>query len=54
MNELYIRNKEQAEKIIEAWKNCSICNECPLNSPEGWRCSYIKEQAEKYLKERQK
>lgn len=51
MSELYIQNKEQAKKIIKAWNNCRICSECKLNSPEGWKCSYIKEQAEKYLKE---
>lgn len=51
MNELHIRTKEQAEAIIKAWEECRICSECKLNSPEGWRCSYIKEQAEKYLKE---
>lgn len=51
MNELHIRTREQAEAIIKAWGKCRSCSECQLNSPEGWSWSYIKEQAEKYLKE---
>lgn len=45
--------KEQAEAIIKAWNECSTCSECKLNTPEGWRCSYLKEQAEKYLRRKE-
>lgn len=50
MSELHIKTREQAEAIIKAWGECRTCSECKLNSHEGWRCRYIKEQAEKYLK----
>lgn len=48
---IFIRDKEQAEAIIESYESCDICSECPLNNPEGLRCSYLYELAEKYLKE---
>ena len=51
MSEFKIYSKEQAEEILKLYENCSICANCKINSPEGWRCSHIKEQAEKYLKE---
>lgn len=49
-----IRDKEHAESILKAYGNCSNCNECQLNTVEGWKCSYMAEQALKYLKKRRK
>lgn len=48
--EFMIYSKEQAEKILETYNKCGTCSECALNSPEGWKCSYLAEQARKYLK----
>lgn len=45
----YVRSAEQAHAIIDAYRKCGICSDCPLNSPEGWRCSYLEEQARRYL-----
>lgn len=47
--EFTIRNEKQAREIIKAFNECSTCSECKLNNAEGWRCSYLKEQAEEYL-----
>ena len=49
MSEFYIRNKEVAKQIVEAFKQCGRCDNCILNSPEGWYCSYLYDQAVKYL-----
>ena len=47
--EFMIYNREQAEKILKAFNECDTCSECALNTPEGWKCSYLAEQAKKYL-----
>lgn len=52
--EFMIYSKEQAKRILEAYKKCGICSECALHSPEGWKCSYLAEQARKYLKKKKK
>ena len=49
MQNFVIRNAEQARAIIDAYNRCPGCSDCPLSTPEGWRCSYLVEQARKYL-----
>lgn len=49
MQKFYIRSRAHAEAILRAYSKCGVCAECALNSPEGWRCSYLAEQAMKYL-----
>lgn len=39
----------QAVAIESAYNHCSCCSSCPLNTPEGWRCGYLHEQAAAYL-----
>lgn len=43
---------EQARAILHAWDHCcGWCDDrCPLKTPEGWRCGYLAERAEAYLK----
>lgn len=45
-----ITSEEQAMAILNAYWECKICSDCILNTPEGWKCSYLAEQAKKYLK----
>lgn len=52
MQTYYIRDNEHAEKIIYAYNHCKTCSECILNTPEGWRCSHMYEQAQKYLEKK--
>lgn len=49
MSEFYIRDKEAAQQIVEAYEKCSRCDTCILNTPAGWHCSYQYERAIKYL-----
>lgn len=49
MSSYYIRDAAHAAAIIAAYQKCRNCGECDLNS-EGWKCSYIYEQAQKYIK----
>lgn len=49
MSRFFIKSVEQAQAILAAYKRCGSCSECPLDTPEGWRCSYLAEQAERYL-----
>lgn len=51
MSTYYIRDLEQAESIIAAYKCCSLrgCGDCPLHTPEGWRCSYLYDCATRYI-----
>lgn len=51
MSKFFIRDEEQARAIIRAYENCSVCSSCPLNTPEGWRCSYLCQQAENYIRQ---
>ena len=49
MSNFFIRDEEQARGIIDAYEKCGVCNECWLNTPQGWRCSYLYERACAYL-----
>ncbi len=49
MSDYKVQSKYQAEFILKKFTECGSCSECPLNE-EGWRCSYLAEQAKKYLK----
>ena len=49
VSRFFIRDMEQARAILNAYQRCAGCSECPLDTPEGWRCSYMAEQAEKYI-----
>ena len=48
-----IRDDEQAEAIIRAFEACGNCAECPLNTPEGWRCSYLYARAKAHLSQKE-
>lgn len=48
-NTYYIRGLEQARAIITAYERCGSCDTCPLNTPEGWRCSYLHDCATRYI-----
>ena len=48
--DIYIGSARQAKAIIEAYRQCGNCGNCPLHTYEGWRCSYLYEMAVKYLK----
>lgn len=39
---------ENAQAAVNAWNNCGNCQDCILNTP-AYRCSYLYEQAIKYL-----
>lgn len=43
-NPFFAANAPEAE-----YNKCRNCGECDLNA-EGWKCSYIYEQAQKYIK----
>lgn len=51
MANYYIRDAAHAAVILDAYRRCSDCGNCALNTPEGWRCSAMWEQAEKYLRD---
>ena len=51
MSNFYIRDLEQAQAILRAYNHCTICSECSLNGPEGWKCSYLAELAQQYIEE---
>lgn len=46
--EFYIRDKEQAQAIINAYNACKGCDKCVLNG-SGWHCSYVYDRAVKYM-----
>ena len=50
MKDFEIRGTEHAKTIVNAYEHCRNCGECPLNSPEGWRCGYLYERAQEYLR----
>lgn len=50
MANYYIRDAAHAAVILDEFRRCGDCGNCGLNTPEGWRCSHMAEQAEKYLK----
>lgn len=52
MVKFYIQDDAQANAIIEAYNKCVGCNECYLNTAEGWRCSYLYKQAIKHFEKR--
>ena len=52
-NLFHIRDDEQAEAIIRAFETCGNCAECPLNTPEGWRCSYLFARAKAHLSQKE-
>lgn len=45
---LYVNSIEQAADIIRRYEKCGICEDCGLRDG-GWKCSYVYEQAVKYL-----
>ena len=47
--EFFIRDKAAAQAIIDAYRECWVCSECILHTPEGWKCSYQYECAVQYL-----
>lgn len=49
MSSFFIASKAQAEAILEEFERCRNCDDCGLNTPEGWKCSYLAECARKYL-----
>lgn len=49
MSDFVILSEGQARAIVHSYNNCSGCAECPLNTPEGWRCGYLYDCARKYL-----
>lgn len=49
MQKFIIRDTAQAEQIMHAYEHCTTCSECLLHTPEGWRCSYMYQQAKRYL-----
>ena len=49
MSSYYIRDLDQARAIIAAYERCSSCSDCPLHTPEGWRCSYLYDCAVRYI-----
>ena len=49
--DIYIGSVWQAKVIIEAYRRCGNCGDCPLHTCEGRRCSYLYEMAVKYLSE---
>lgn len=51
MANYYIRDAAHAAVILDEYRRCSDCGNCGLNTPEGWRCSHMAEQAEKYLRD---
>lgn len=50
MSSYYIRDAAHAAAIIAEYQKCRNCGECGLNTAEGWHCSHIYEQAQKYIK----
>lgn len=51
MANYYIRDAAHAAAILDEFRRCGGCGNCDLNTPEGWRCSHMAEQAEKYLRD---
>lgn len=51
MSTYYIRDLNQAQSIISTYEHCSNCDTCDLNMPEGWRCSYLYELAQRYIEQ---
>lgn len=51
MANYYIRDAAHAAAILDEFRRCGDCGNCALNTPEGWRCSHMAEQAEKYLRD---
>ena len=49
MSSYYIRDVVHAAAIIAEYKKCRNCGECGLNTAEGWYCSHMYEQAQKYM-----
>lgn len=49
MSHFEIRDAAQAAAIIRAYNSCRGCSNCPLNTPEGWRCGYLYERAMDYM-----
>lgn len=47
--DFYIRSREAAQAIIDAYRHCSNCSDCILDMPEGWKCSYLYDRAVRYL-----
>ena len=51
MANYYIRDAAHAAAILDEYRRCGNCGNCGLNTPEGWHCSHMAEQAEKYLRD---
>lgn len=49
MAHIAIIDMAQAAAIIHAYNHCGHCDTCPLDTPEGWRCSYLHDQAAAYI-----
>lgn len=51
MSTYHIRSLKQAKAIIAEYERCSSfsCGDCPLHTPEGWRCSYLYDCAVRYI-----
>ena len=49
MSNFYIRDIDHAKSIIAAYERCGSCDQCPLSTPEGWRCAYLYDVALRYI-----
>ena len=49
MSSYYIRDAAHAAAILDEFRRCGNCGNCGLNTPEGWRCSYLYDCAVRYI-----